>query len=43
MAVESGSVDVVVVGAGLSGLVVSWALRVAGIDVRTVDAAVLAR
>jgi cation diffusion facilitator CzcD-associated flavoprotein CzcO len=43
MAVQSGSADVVVVGAGLSGLVVSWALRVAGIDVRTVDAAVLAR
>jgi 2-polyprenyl-6-methoxyphenol hydroxylase-like FAD-dependent oxidoreductase len=39
MAMQSGSADVVVVGAGPSGLVVSSALRVAGIDVRTVDAA----
>ena len=39
MAMQSDSADVVVVGAGPSGLVVSSALRVAGIDVRTVDAA----
>ena len=39
MAVQSGSADVVVVGGGPSGLAVSSALRVAGIDVRTVDAA----
>ena len=37
MTVHEGSV--VVVGAGPSGLVVSSALRAAGIDVRTVDAA----
>jgi 2-polyprenyl-6-methoxyphenol hydroxylase-like FAD-dependent oxidoreductase len=39
MIAGSGSVGVVVVGAGPSGLVVSSALRAAGIDVRTVDAA----
>lgn len=39
MAMQSDSADVVVVGAGPSGLVVSFALRVAGIDIRTVDAA----
>ena len=39
MMVQSDSAGVVVVGAGPSGLVVSSALRVAGIDVRTVDAA----
>jgi 2-polyprenyl-6-methoxyphenol hydroxylase-like FAD-dependent oxidoreductase len=39
MMAGSVSVGVVVVGAGPSGLVVSSALRAAGIDVRTVDAA----
>lgn len=39
MLMRSDSADVVVVGAGPSGLVVSSALRAAGIDVRTVDAA----
>jgi len=39
MLMQSDSAGVVVVGAGPSGLVVSSALRVAEIDVRTVDAA----
>jgi 2-polyprenyl-6-methoxyphenol hydroxylase-like FAD-dependent oxidoreductase len=39
MSRESGSAGVVVVGAGPSGLVASSALRAAGVDVRTLDAA----
>lgn len=39
MLAESGSAGVVVVGAGPSGLVTSSALRAAGVDVRTLDAA----
>ncbi|WP_319450327.1 MULTISPECIES: FAD-dependent monooxygenase [unclassified Mycobacterium] len=39
MSMESGSAGVVVVGAGPSGLVASSALRAAGVDVRTLDAA----
>lgn len=39
MLMESGSAGVVVVGAGPSGLVASSALRAAGVDVRTLDAA----
>ncbi len=39
MLIESGTAGVVVVGAGPSGLAASLALRAAGVDVRTLDAA----